>query len=178
MQAAKAAPSSAHSNVRLAGTEASSLPVKVKDPVVFVVVVVGWPVIEVPGAVVSATVNAWLAGRPTLLASSRARTWKVWSPGVIALRSASEYVVGLVQAVYASASSRHSNPGASGVGWSSVELNVRIREPVWAVGSGTAGGVASTTVQVWRLVSALRPTSVAGTSNVCSAAERSKYDFG
>jgi hypothetical protein len=76
--------SSLHSKVRLAGIVPSSLPVKVNDAVVLVVVGCGWPVIEVSGAVMSATVKVWLAGWPMLFASSTARTWNVWLPGTIA----------------------------------------------------------------------------------------------
>src|SRR5919106_770812 len=96
-----------------------------------------------------------------LSASSTARTWKVWSPGVIAASCASVYVFGLVQSAYEALSRRHWKSRSCGAVKLSVELNVSTSEPPDASRAGTAGGSSSTTVHVRLTVVALLDESVA-----------------
>src|ERR671915_612007 len=80
---AKAAPSRAHWNVRLAAAVTLSLPEKENEAFVSPVVAGGWAEIVVSGAAVSGgatIVQLWLSAAPRLPAASAARTSKVCSP--------------------------------------------------------------------------------------------------
>src|SRR5918992_5927762 len=80
--------------------------------------------------------------------------------------------------LYASPSTRHSNPRSAGAVWSSVPVNSRIREPEVTLVICASGSTTSCTVQLWLSVRELPAESVALTWNVCWAAERPEYDFG
>src|ERR687894_2052587 len=80
--------------------------------------------------------------------------------------------------MYAALSIRHSKSRSSGALWLSVPVNSKTIEPLLTFVISATAAWSSTTVQVWPSVRELFAASVARTSNVCSAAERSEYDVG
>ena len=101
MQAAKAAPSSAHWKVAPAGVD-----VKLKLALVLVVDAAGDEVIVVSGGIGAVMVHVKDAGVGSVPAPSTARTWNVWLPSASAV-----YARGLVQA--ANAATRRARTGRS-----------------------------------------------------------------
>ena len=163
LQAANAAPSSAHSNVTFASPETNSKPAAV------LTVVAGGPAVMIePGGVVS-TAHVWTAGVASVLpARSVARTRSSCDPTARPV-----YCLGELQALKAAPSSEHSN-----VEPASSELKPKLAVVLELAAPGFAPivvcGALTSYSQVWLagVASTLPAPSIARTDSVCSPDSR------
>jgi hypothetical protein len=165
VQAANAAPSSAHWNV-----EGDSLLLKLKLALVVLLGFVGDAVIEVVGPTLS-IVQLWVAGVGSRCPeASIAVTWKVCAP----FASGPAYVCGLVHAVAAPPSSTHSNvPPAGFVDVKANDADVAVVRLAGALVIVVSGGVMLITHACAAGVESVLPTwSTAATVNVCDDSAR------